>query len=403
MKYQARAINAEHTVVQWEFDALDRADAQRQVRERGLHLVHLRGADVQGTGLMGRLQDAMGRRSSPLPLVMFSQELLALLQAGLGLVEGLEALLEKEAQPALRLILSGLLQALRDGRRFSSALAEQSRHFPPLYVGLVRASEGTSSLPYALERFIAYQQRIDAVRSKVVSAAIYPAILISVGTLVSLFLMVYVVPRFAEVYQGAGRQMPWLSQQMLGLSSLLTDHLEVLLALALAALLMAGASAQKFRAAGGWMGLLSRLPGVGERVRVYELSRLYMTLGLLLEGGISLVAAMETVDSVVSPAVAQRLRLASAQVQTGAPVSLAFSAQNLTTPISLRMLAVGERSGDLGGMLRQSAAFYDGEITRWIDRFMRSFELLLMTAIGLVVGVIVVLLYMPIFDLAGSF
>jgi general secretion pathway protein F len=272
-----------------------------------------------------------------------------------------------------------------------------------LQSGEIDLPKQSSSLPHALERFIAYQQRIDAVRSKVVSAAIYPAILISVGTLVSLFLMMYVVPRFAEVYQGAGRQMPWLSQQMLALSSLLTDHLGVLSALALAAVLMAAASAPKFKAAGGWMGLVSRLPGVGERVRVYELSRLYMTLGLLLEGGISLVAAMETVDSVVSPAVAQRLRLASAQVQTGAPVSLAFSAQNLTTPISLRMLAVGERSGDLGGMLRQSAAFYDGEITRWIDRFMRSFEPLLMTAIGLVVGVIVVLLYMPIFDLAGSF
>jgi len=403
VKYQARAITDEHAVVQWEFDALDHADAQRQVRERGLHLVRLQGADVPGTGVWGRLQGVLGQRGSPLPLVMFSQELLALLQAGLGLVEGLEALLEKETHPALRLILSGLLQALRDGRRLSGALAEQPRHFPPLYIGLVRAAEGTSSLPQALDRFIVYQQRIDAVRTKVVSAAIYPAILISVGTLVSLFLMVYVVPRFAEVYQGAGREMPWLSQQMLGLSALLTDHLVFMLVLAAAAVLGLAASAKKFHAAGGWMGLLTRLPGLGERVRVYELSRLYMTLGLLLEGGVTLVSAMDTVDSVVSPAVAQRLRQASAQVQTGAPVSLAFAAQNLTTPISLRMLAVGERSGDLGGMLRQSAAFYDSEITRWIDRFMRSFEPLLMTAIGLVVGVIVVLLYMPIFDLAGSF
>ncbi len=403
MKYQARAINAEHVVVQWEFDALDRADAQRQVHERGLHLVRLQGADVAGSGFWGRMQGALGRSAAPLPLVMFSQELLALLQAGLGLVEGLEALLEKEARPDLRPIMAGLLQALHDGRRFSSALAEQPRHFPPLYIGLVRASEGTSSLPHALERFIAYQQRIDAVRTKLVSAAIYPAILIGVGTLVSLFLMVYVVPRFAEVYQGAGRQMPWMSQQMLGLSALLTHHLGILLTFALAGLLCFAASAKKFQAAGGWMGLFTRIPGVGERVRVYELSRLYMTLGLLLEGGVSLVAAMETVDSVVSPAVATRLRRASAEVQTGAPLSLAFEAQSLTTPISLRMLAVGERSGDLGGMLRQSAAFYDGEITRWIDRFMRSFEPLLMTAIGLVVGVIVVLLYMPIFDLAGSF
>jgi general secretion pathway protein F len=154
---------------------------------------------------------------------------------------------------------------------------------------------------------------------------------------------------------------------------------------------------------GGWSLVLHRLPGVGERARIYELSRLYLTLGMLLEGGIALIPAMDTIGEVVSPAVRGRLLQAKAQIQSGVPLSEAFFDQQLTTSISMRMLAVGERSGDMGAMLTQSAAFYDGEITRWIDRFMRSFEPLLMTAIGLVVGVIVVLLYMPIFDLAGSF
>jgi general secretion pathway protein F len=148
---------------------------------------------------------------------------------------------------------------------------------------------------------------------------------------------------------------------------------------------------------------LHRIPGVGERARIYELSRLYLTLGMLLEGGIALIPAMDTIGEVVTPAVRTRLLLAKAQIQSGVPLSEAFLAQQLTTSISMRMLAVGERSGDMGAMLTQSAEFYDGEITRWIDRFMRSFEPLLMTAIGLIVGVIVVLLYMPIFDLAGSF
>jgi general secretion pathway protein F len=148
--------------------------------------------------------------------------------------------------------------------------------------------------------------------------------------------------------------------------------------------------------------LFARVPGVGERVRIFELSRLYLTLGMLTEGGIMIVNAIDTVQSLVSPAVRSALIAARGAVESGQPLSDAFEANGLTTPISLRMLRVGERTGDMGSMLTQSAAFYDGEISRWIDRFARTFEPLLMAAIGLVVGAIVVLLYMPIFDLAGD-
>jgi general secretion pathway protein F len=137
-------------------------------------------------------------------------------------------------------------------------------------------------------------------------------------------------------------------------------------------------------------------------VRIYELSRLYLTLGMLSEGGITILNAVDTVQAMVSANVRQGLQGARAMIEAGLPLSSAFEANGLTTPISLRMLRVGERTGEMGAMLTQSAAFYDGEIGRWIDRFTRTFEPLLMAAIGLVVGAIVVLLYMPIFDLAGE-
>ena len=153
---------------------------------------------------------------------------------------------------------------------------------------------------------------------------------------------------------------------------------------------------------GGLGRLLARLPGIGERIRIYELSRLYLTLGMLSEGGITIVHAIETVQSMVSATVRANLVAARGDIESGEPLSNAFEAHQLTTPISLRMLRVGERTGDMGPMLTQSAAFYDGEISRWIDRFTRTFEPLLMAGIGLIVGAIVVLLYMPIFDLAGD-
>ena len=393
MQFAVRTLAPDLSIASVVVDALDEADARRQVEMRGLHV-----SAVEPAG-GGGLQRARGGKLS---IVLFSQELLALLNAGLGIVEGLEALLEKEANPAARVVLERLLAGLREGKRFSSVLAAQPALFSPLYVGIVRAAEGTSDLPRALARYIDYQQRIDTVRAKIVSASIYPVILLCVGGGVSAFLIGYVVPRFAEVYQGAGRNLPWMSQLLLEWGQFASSHGVPILLCALALLALAIAGARRVLRSGGIARLLARLPGIGERARIYELSRLYLTLGMLSEGGITIVNAIETVQSMVSPALRQSLANARAAIESGRPLSDAFEAHGLTTPISLRMLRVGERTGDMGPMLTQSAAFYDGEISRWIDRFTRTFEPLLMAAIGLVVGAIVVLLYMPIFDLAGD-
>ncbi|QYF94001.1 type II secretion system F family protein [Massilia sp. PAMC28688] len=393
MQFAVRTLAPDHTITRMTVDALDESDARRQVEARGLFVSSV---EAVGGGALGK------RRGRSLSLVLFSQELLALLTAGLGIVEALEALLEKEASPATRGVLERLLGGLREGKRFSSVLAEQPDLFPPLYIGIVRAAEGTSDLPRALARYIDYQQRIDTVRAKIVSAAIYPVILLTVGASVSLFLITYVVPKFAAVYQGAGRELPWMSRMMLAWGQVVTQHTGLLLAgLAVLAVLMV-ALWRRMTREGGLARLLARLPGIGERIRIYELSRLYLTLGMLSEGGITIVHAIETVQGMVSANMRASLVLARQAIEAGEPLSHAFEVNRLTTPISLRMLRVGERTGDMGPMLTQSAAFYDGEISRWIDRFTRTFEPLLMAAIGLVVGAIVVLLYMPIFDLAGD-
>jgi general secretion pathway protein F len=394
MQFDVRTLSADMVISHLLIDGRDEADARRQVEARGLFVSAIAPARK---GLPGRA----GKRPA-LSLVLFSQELLALLTAGLGIVEGLEALLEKEANPATRGVLERLLAGLREGQRFSAVLAEQPELFPPLYIGIVKAAEGTSDLPRSLSRFIDYQQRIDLVRGKLVSAAIYPCILLLVGGGVSLFLIGYVVPRFAEVYQGAGRDLPWLSQQMLNWGQFASQHTVLLLGGIAAVLAALALAVRQLMGSGGVVRLLGRLPGIGERVRIYELSRLYLTLGMLSEGGITIVHAIETVQGMVSAGIRQNLQAARASIESGLPLSTAFEANQLTTPISLRMLRVGERTGDMGPMLTQSAAFYDGEITRWIDRFTRTFEPLLMAAIGLIVGAIVVLLYMPIFDLAGD-
>ena len=395
MQFKVRALSPDHLISMLTIDAQSEQEARRQIEAQGLFAAAIE--PVSGAVFGGAI-----KTGKSISVVLFSQELLALLKAGLSIVEALEALLEKNASASMSSVLNRLLVCLREGKRFSDALAEQAELFSPLYIGIVKAAEGTGDLPQSLARYVDYQQRVDIVRNKIISAAIYPMILLLVGSGVSFFLIGYVVPRFAEVYQGAGRNLPWMSGLLLQWGEFAGQHTSQLLTGMgiTAAVLFFGL--RYFFAHGGMARLLNVLPGIGERVRIYELSRLYLTMGMLLEGGITIVATMETVQGMVSPNIKKNLQLAKEAIQTGMPLSGAFDEHHLTTPISLRMLRVGEKSGDMGGMLTQSAEFYDGEISRWIDRFTRTFEPLLMAVIGVIVGGIVVLLYMPIFDLAGS-
>ncbi len=393
MQFDVLALSANQIVTSLTIDALDEQDARHLIEAQGLYV-----AEITPKRKLGKAFFTTGQLS----LILFSQELLALLNAGLSIVESLDALLEKESNLNTRAILTRLLTGLREGKRFSGVLAEQPDLFTPLYIGIIKAAEGTSDLPRSLARFIDYQQRINTVRNKIISSAIYPLILLIVGSGVALFLIAYVVPRFAQVYRSAGRNMPWMSQLLLDWGNFAATRTWTVVLGAAAIIATLILSVRYFLKTGGIARAAYRIPGLGERVRIYELARLYLTLGMLLEGGIPIVTAMHTVQGIVSSAMQRQLQSAMLLIQSGIPLSNAFEDHQLTTSISLRMLRVGERSGELGSMLTQSATFYDGEISRWIDRFTRMFEPILMAIIGIVVGGIVVLLYMPIFDLAGS-
>lgn len=393
MQFEVRALSADNRLQTLVVDAEDAHAARKVVEDKRLKPVTLK----QLSGAR-----AFGKRKGSFSLVMFSQELLSLLDAGLTLVEGLEALLEKETAPSSRAIMDAILQRMREGRRFSDAVSMQPEHFPPLFVGIVKAAEKTSDLPRALGRFIDYQTRVDQVRQRIIGATIYPSILFSVGGLVGLFLMMYVVPKFAAVYKDSGRDLPFMSKLLLSWGEFISQHF--LIVAVLAAMLVSGVVwvVRRNNREGRWAQIAEKIPGIAERAQIMELSRMYLTIGMLLEGGIPVVSALDMVGGTVSAGTRNRILAARADIANGEPVSRAFEVHGLSTPIALRMLRVGEKSGQLGTMLTRSALFYEGESARWIERFSKTFEPALMAFIGVVIGFIVVLLYMPIFDLAGS-
>lgn len=394
MRFAVRVIDAQQVVSTLDVDASDEASARREVVARGFAVLSLSAISGQGKVLSGT--------RAGLSANLFVEELLALLEAGLNLTEALEAQLEHAQTANARTTLAGILARLNEGWRLSQALRDQPEIFGPLLVGVVQAAEGTSDLPRALARYLDYEMRVDSVRNKVVSAAIYPAILLMVGGGVALFLVGYVVPRFATVYRGSGRELPWASQLLLTWGEFASSNPWLVASAGIAVLGMAAAWVRWRWQQSGVLGVMRVLPGASLRIEAFELSRLYMTLGMLLEGGIPLHQALGLASPVMTSDRQPGLRTVSELIESGVPLSQALEQAKLSTPMALRLIRVGEKSGRLGEMLTRTANFYDKENARWIERFTKSFEPLLMAAIGVVVGVIVMLLYMPIFDLAGS-
>jgi general secretion pathway protein F len=394
MRYSVKAVKSGGAVVSLSLEARDDRDANEQAQSQGYTVL-----GVRRTGSIG----LPGLRGGSFPLVLFTQELLALLQSGISLVEALETLAEKEARASTGRVLGGLLERLREGQSFSTSLQAFRDTFPDLYVATVRASERTGSLAEALQRFVTYQTQLDTVKKHLVSASIYPVILVSVGGLVSLFLLGYVVPRFSHIYEDiGGGDMPWLTRVLMMWGKFVEANGGLLLLCIVAFIAVLVAWLRRPSARQLIARQLMRIPALGERVRVYQLTRFYRTTGMLLLGGTPATQALTMVSGLLDQELRQRLEGALRRIREGQPMSVSLDAHGLTTPVALRMLRVGERTGMMGDMMERTAAFHEEELSRWVERFTRTFEPILMAVIGVVIGGIVLLMYFPIFELAGS-
>ena len=374
-------------------EASDALDARRKAEVQGFSVITVRARSLGAIRI---------NRSGRFPLVQFSQSLHALLIAGLSLVEAIEALTERETRGDIKQVLEFLLKKLYEGRTLSAALEAQPAAFPALYVATIRANEKTGALAEAIERFVHYRSQIDLVRKRIVAASIYPCLILGVGAMVILFLLLYVVPRFSQVFDDLGDRIPPLSRLLLYWGRFVHDHagMVLLVALAVPALGFYALSRPGIRAHLGRTAM--RMPRIGEYMRIYQLARFYRTLGMLLRAGIPIVPALTMVMGLLPSSMRHSLDLARIDIREGQSLSIAFDAHGLATSVSLRMLRVGERTGQMGEMMDRIAIFHDADIEQAIDWFIRLFEPLLMVFIGVIIGGIVLLMYAPIFDLAGS-
>lgn len=392
MQFHAKVLTPARTIEDVTVDAAGEAEARRLIASSGGRVIELR---------VGGALPALRARRSDFDLKVFNQQMHSLLAAGQTVVDAIDVLGHNDRKSGSRAVYEALLRELRDGNQLSDAMASLPSVFPMLYVAMVRASETTGSIRTSIERYMLYQRQVDDIRNKLIAAATYPLVLLSVGSLVIAFLMLYVLPRFAAVYENAGSMATgsagfaqWWGAFVQNNTLLAWGAVGTVYALVIAAILH-----PRLRAA--VYGRVMASPWIGERLHVLQLGRLYRTISMLLNSGLSVLSALRMTRASLPLAMHGDVERAARMISEGLAMSDVMRECGLTTEVAVRLLAAGESSGNLEEMMERIADFYDQETARWIDLAGRLIEPVLMLGMGVVVGAIVLMLYSPIFDLAN--
>lgn len=371
--------------------ALDVAQARQQLQADGAQVISLK----------ARRQLTLPSRRAKFALGLFIQELVVLLDAGLVLVEAVETLRDKAPPGINRQVMSDLLASMYEGNSLSKAMQLKPQTFPELLVATVASSEHSGQLAVALRRYHHFEAHLETVKKRVSGALMYPLVVLSVGALILLFLLFFVIPRFASVFDSVA-DLPATARFMVWWGALVdTRSTELLIgmAVAIAALVVLFRSAAFKRQVAN---LFWKIPSLGAQRTLFILARFYRTAGMLLMGGMPVVTAVELSGALLPLERQGDLRHAMSDIRAGQPLSTSLARHQLTTAVAERLLRVGEQSGELAAMCERIAQFHDEALERAIELFSKVFEPILMLVVGGLIGLIVFMLYMPIFELAGS-
>ncbi|HXF93515.1 MAG TPA: type II secretion system F family protein [Nitrospiraceae bacterium] len=361
---------------------------------------------LQRHGAAGTLPVGLTCRWGKLPLqefLIFNQELLALVKAGLPILKIWDLLIERARHAGFQSVLRAVRQDIRGGASASDALAKHPHHFPELYVATVRAGEQSGNLPEVLHRYIVYLKLMLGLRQKVTKALAYPAFLIVIGVAVVGFLLAYVMPTFVAVYGESARSLPPATQALIELVQTGQANaipLLIVLAIAVAALRAWYQTQAGRRTVDRW---LLRIPLLGQIFSEHHTIQLTRTLATVLAGGTPLVDALQISRGAVSNRfISEGLATAVGQIREGSTLAAALEAPNILPKLAIEMLSVGEETGSLEAMLRDVAEFYEGDLDLRLSQLTTWIEPALLLVMGILVGIIVIVMYLPVFQMAGT-
>jgi type IV pilus assembly protein PilC len=403
MQFTCRVGTPDGRVLEEVFTASDETALRTELGKRGLHLFEVRRRGVspgRALSAFGR----MGRRRIPVEeFVVFNQELAALLKAGLPLLQALDLMLERMKNLHFKSVLTDVRDRVKSGTDLSEAFAAHGDLFPRLYPSSLKAGEKSGELEAVIRRFVRYMKLVLDARRRVISALIYPAVLVCLSVAMIAVMAIYVMPKFMGFFEELGTDLPLITQIVLSFSTFASSNGPLLLAL-----LAGGALA--FRSWGRTEpGRLAidrfklRLPLMGPVLHRFALSEFCRSLSTLLAGGIPLVPAFEiAISSVGNGWVRHRLEPTIQMVREGKPFYAALEQSEIFLDMSIDMVKVGETTGSLDDMLNSVSEFLDEQVETRMQRLLSLVEPMMLVFMGIIIAILLISIYLPMFSMLGS-
>jgi type IV pilus assembly protein PilC len=376
---------------------------RHELESKGLYLLSLQPIGGIGIGRFS-LQLPSRKRISQSEFLIFNQEMATLLRAGLPLVQSLDILRRRVPNPALKAVLTDVHDRVRSGSALSEAFEAQGGMFTGIYHASLMAGEKSGSLETVLRRYVAHMKIISSVRSRLISALIYPAVLLAVSSVVVGLIVFKVVPEFAEFYKGfsASATLPASTAFIASFSNAVISNIWLIL-LGAVLLFLGGAAwlrqPEQRRRLDAWM---LRVPWFGPLSRKFSTAQVARTISTLLAGGIPLVNALDIASkSVGNRAVAQDLDVVAREVREGMSLHESLTRRGTFPNVAIEMVEVGESTGALAEMLNSIADFYDEENDTSLTRFSNLVQPVLLVVMGVIIAALLLSLYMPLFQMSS--
>jgi type IV pilus assembly protein PilC len=393
MDYVCRVGTPSGEVVERTFSAPDERALRSDLEQQGLYLLSVRRALSLAALRLRR------KRVDPAMLLVFSQELAALLKAGLPLFQSLDIMLERQREPVFRQSLAAVREKVKSGTALSDAIRQEGDLYPPIFAASLVAGERSGNLDQVLRRFSSHLRLNQSLKKKAVSAAVYPMVLLTMMVALVTILVVWVIPQFKSFYEGLGAELPLATRILLGFATAVRANL-LFIVLGLGILVLSAVYWLRREGSGVTLdrGLL-RLPYFGGLMRMYATSQLMRTLATLLGGGLPLLNALEVAAaSIGNRAMAKAVGSATVRIREGASLTVALESTGMLEALPLEMVKVGEQTGALGDMLNAIAEFYDEELDTQMATVLSLVEPVLLVLMAVIVAAMLLAFYLPMFQ-----
>jgi len=399
--YSYKAKNNLGKAVDGTIEADSESSAKNELRQKRLEVISISPANVVVSFL--KALSSSGGKVTTKDVVVFSRQFSTMVNAGLPIMQGLSIVAEQAENPDFRRVMGKIRDDIANGIPLSEAMAKHPKAFTTLYVNMVKAGEQGGILDIIFERLSEYMEKAEGVGRKVKSAMMYPIVVFTVAILVVVFLMVKVVPTFAEVFAGFGAKLPLPTQLVIDLSKFLSSAKAlVLLAFLIVAYVVISLWRKTKTGAYTWDAMILKLPVFGVLVRKSSVAKFARTLGTLIKSGVPIMDALETVGKTSGNLVVERAVFnARDSVREGKTLTQPLKESNVFPPMVTQMINVGEETGALDTMLSKIADFYEDEVDVAVDGMTSIIEPILIVFLGVTLGFIVVAMFMPMFELGN--